>query len=48
MTDEMKKIIEAHRLWRINDPEGSRANLSRANLSWADMEKCAAADPLPA
>lgn len=36
-TDELKKIIDDHKLW-LENKGGQRANLSRANLSGADLE----------
>ena len=35
--EELKEILELHKLWVIGDPKGVRANLSGANLSGADL-----------
>ncbi len=34
---ELKNILEKHRKWVMNEPDGERANLSSANLSSADL-----------
>lgn len=35
--EELKEILELHRLWVIGDPKGVRADLSYANLSCANL-----------
>lgn len=35
--NELDKTIQLHQKWLNNDPEGVRANMHRANISWADM-----------
>ena len=36
---ELLKVIEAHRLWVLEDEAGARADLSRADLSRADLSR---------
>ena len=35
--DELEVFLRKHKLWLINDPNGERANLTRANLYGADL-----------
>ena len=35
--EELKKILAEHAAWRLGEPNGSRANLSGANLTGADL-----------
>ena len=37
--EELQVILKKHKLWLDNDPEGERADLSRANLSWANLSR---------
>jgi hypothetical protein len=36
-TDELKQILANHKLWRVGDALGKRANLSGADLSYVDL-----------
>lgn len=35
--EELKRVLDKHKLWLAEDPAGVRANLSWANLSGADL-----------
>ena len=35
--EELSRVLQKHALWVIGDPEGTRADLSYANLSCADL-----------
>ena len=37
--DELEVFLRKHKLWLADDPEGERANLSRANLWGADLSR---------
>ena len=36
-SEKLKEILEKHKLWLDDVPEGSKANLSGANLKWANL-----------
>ena len=35
--EELAEILEKHKKWLDDDPDGERADLSDANLSWANL-----------